>query len=843
MTKKSRKRKRINVSVVLAVIGAVGFIAALSVFFIGSFKNTEREHAVYSAMEEPTLPVIYADIGGIYANVMYGYMQDMGNKAASDSITPLPEDRKLGLRIKIYDNVVTELSYEVRSLNLEHYIEKTVVDVPAKSGDGDIYTELPIQNMIEKDIPYLLRIKLTMGEKTVNYYTRIIWSDNNSVFDMLKTASDFNEKTFSYETARDLTVYLESSDSADNSSLDTVGIDSSFSQITWGDSGMQLKGEPELTVKEYDGMMGAVEIRYLTESPGNDGDNPDLYENTDEFTMKAGNDRVYMMNYERHTCQVFEGSKHLFAGNRIKLGIISKDKIQTAKSENGRFIVFKTDNELWSFDQKEKKAVNIFSFRSETDRIRASHDDYDIKILSADDSGNVDFVVYGYMNRGRHEGYNGITYCRYNSQDQSNEEIFFIPIVNNYENIKLELDELCAMSNSGVIYIKQDDSVYAIDGISQELMTVATGLGEHRFASSYDQTKIAWLDGDTDGENSIKLMDIESGNTNTISAENGKVLNVIGFYNNDLIYGERNVGDNRIINGRIQGRPISDLHIVDPQLNSVMDYSKEGLYFEDIRIDGDRIRLAQYKKGEGSNEYSFVSRDTIVSSEEEADLYTNYISSSDTDTKKRIYYVDLDENIKTTRSLKVTAPQNISYEKSGNIELQSNKKSSSINYYAYANGNLTGKYSSLKEAMEACYDEIGWVYDDNCVVLYSRADRNSSHTIKDPFSAAAPLVAAVENGDILNDKITDGAYILMDAQGIELNKLMYYIGKDAPVMARLGDGSYCLLYAYDRTSIGVFYPAENDELSSKQSMSIEEAAQYFAKYNSDFTCFIKYNGK
>lgn len=843
MTKKSRKRKRINVSVVLAVIGAVGFIAALSVFFIGSFKNTEREHAVYSAMEEPTLPVIYADIGEIYANVMYGYMQDMGNKAASDSITPLPEDRKLGLRIKIYDNVVTELSYEVRSLNLEHYIEKTVVDVPAKSGDGDIYTELPIQNMIEKDIPYLLRIKLTMGEKTVNYYTRIIWSDNNSVFDMLKTASDFNKKTFSYETARDLTVYLESSDSADNSSLDTVGIDSSFSQITWGDSGMQLKGEPELTVKEYDGMMGAVEIRYLTESPGNDGDNPDLYENTDEFTMKAGNDRVYMMNYKRQTCQIFEGSKHLFAGNRIKLGIISKDKIQTAKSENGRFLVFKTDNELWSFDQKEKKAVNIFSFRSETDRIRASHDDYDIKILSADDSGNVDFVVYGYMNRGRHEGYNGITYCRYNSQDQSNEEIFFIPIVNNYENIKLELDELCAMSDSGVIYIKQDDSVYAIDGISQELMTVATGLGEHRFASSYDQTKIAWLDGDTDGENSIKLMDIESGNTNTISAESGKVLNVIGFYNNDLIYGERNVGDNRIINGRIQGRPISDLHIVDPQLNSVMDYSKEGLYFEDIRIDGDRIRLAQYKKGEGSNEYSFVSRDTIVSSEEETDLYTNYISSSDTDTKKRIYYVDLDENIKTTRSLKVTAPQNISYEKSGNIELQSNKKSSSINYYAYANGNLTGKYSSLKEAMEACYDEIGWIYDDNCVVLYSRADRNSSHTIKDPFSAAAPLVAAVENGDILNDKITDSAYILMDAQGIELNKLMYYIGKDAPVMARLGDGSYCLLYAYDRTSIGVFYPAENDELSSKQSMSIEEAAQYFAKYNSDFTCFIKYNGK
>ena len=330
LVKRSRKRKvKINISIMLAVMAVLSFIAAVSIYFVGSFRNTEREYAVYSRLEEPTLPVIYADVDGSYVNVMHGYMQDMGNRAASDSITPLPENRHLGIKLQLYGNVITELSYEIRSLDLEHYIEKTVLTTPTTDAEGNAYAELPIQNMIEKDKPYLLRIKLAMGEKVVNYYTRIIWGDNDDISKMMQAAKDFTSKTFDYDAARDLAVYLESSESADNSSLANVGIDSSFSQITWGNSDMRLASELQLTIKEYSGMMGAVEIKYQTESDGIDTENPDTYENTDEFTMRVGNDRVYMMNYRRSTSQVFDGSKHLFAGNRIRLGIISKDKLRT----------------------------------------------------------------------------------------------------------------------------------------------------------------------------------------------------------------------------------------------------------------------------------------------------------------------------------------------------------------------------------------------------------------------------------------------------------------------------------------------------------------------------------
>lgn len=793
-------------------------------------------------MEEPTLPVIYADIQGYYANAMHGYIQDMGNKAASDCITPLPENRKLELKICLYDNSISEISYEIRSLDLTHYIENTTIDIPEQDDEGNAYAELPIQNMIDKDTPYLLKIKLVLGEKTVNYYTRIIWTDNDNIFRMIRTAADFTGKTFEYDTARDLTVYLETDDNADNSSLDTVRLNSSFSQITWGDSGMKLDGTLNVNVKEYDGMMGAIEVSYLTQSPSDAGDGTDHYENTDEFTMRAGTDRVYMLNYKRQTSQIFEGNKHLFAGNRIRLGIISKDKLQTVKSENSRFIVFKTDKELWSYDQTGKKAVNVFSFRSENDRIRASYDCFDIKALSVDDDGNVDFVVYGYMNRGRHEGSNGIVYYRYNSQNDSMEELFFIPVADNYENIRLELEELCTKSSSGMFYVKQGDAISAIDTTSQEMMSVVSNLSSGRYAVSGDQRKIAWLEGDGDTENSIKLMDTESGSTSTINSGNGRVLSVIGFYNEDLIYGERGLDDNRIVNGKIKGMPIYALHIIDSDLNSVMDYSKDGMYFDDIKIEGDRIHLAQYKKGDADHEFVFVSRDTIVSSEQEKDQYTEFVSSSDSETKKKVYFVELDENIKSTRNLEVTAPRNITYEKSGNIELQSSRRSDDIVFYSYANGELTGKSDSLEEALDHCYDEMGWITDANSVVLYNRADRTQSYTVREPLSAAEPLMTAVENG-MTDDMISSDGYIIMDAQGIELNRLLYYINKGNPVMARLGDGAFCLIYAYDRTSVSIFYPAENDELSTKTSMDIAEAAQYFGKYQSDYICFVKYPGR
>ena len=833
------KKRKVNFGLLLAAGALILFAGSFIFYFANSFITTEREYAVYSSMEEPTLPVIYAQVEGRDINLMHGYLQDMGNEAASDSITPLPENRRLELHIKPFGNTVIGLNYEVRSLNLQHYIENTEVNVIREGEDGTQIAELPIQNMISRDTPYLLRIQLDLGERVVNYYTRIIWTDAEHVRQMMDTALDFTNKTFNYSEARDLTVYLETDPNADNSSYGNVNLKSSFSQVTWGQTGMKLTSEPELNISEFNGIMGAVEVSYETESP-NEAGSPDRYYNVDEFTMRTGSERLYMMNYERNTTQIFEGNKHLFAGKRINLGITTEDRLQTAKSENGRHIVFKVNKELWSYDQTAKRAVNIFSFRSEQDTLRANYDKHNIKILEVDNEGNVDFVVYGYINRGRHEGLNGIVYYQYESGSASINELFFIPIANTYEKIAMEIDELCVKSGSGMVYIKQNDAVTAIDLTSQEMLDVTSGLTEGRYAVSRDQTMIAWLDGDMYETNNIKLMDLMSGSTQTITASEGTVLRVVAFYNQDLLYGVSGAEDRWIINQRVKGMPMSKLMIIDRNLSVIMEYHKPELYLENIRIEEDRIHLVQYRKGSSPNTYQFASKDTIVSREPQENLYTQNVVVGESETRKRIWYIELDENIKTTRSLRISAPKNISYEKSGTIELGTHRTGDEIYFYSYANGRLQGKVNNLAEAINLCYDEMGWVRDRNSVVVYNRSDRVPNRVIQDPNSAAEPLVLGMK--DFTGDRITEDGYILLDAQGVELNRLMYYVSKGCPIAVWLDRNEYALIFGYDSQNIRIYFPMAEEGEEQSTIMSTEEAAAFFAGTQNDYLCFLPYEG-
>ena len=52
------------------------------------------------------------------------------------------------------------------------------------------------------------------------------------------------------------------------------------------------------------------------------------------------------------------------------------------------------------------------------------------------DAGDIDFVLYGYMNRGSHEGYEGIGVYHYNPDKNVAEERAFIPVSESFEFLK-----------------------------------------------------------------------------------------------------------------------------------------------------------------------------------------------------------------------------------------------------------------------------------------------------------------------------------------------------------------------------------------------------------------------
>ena len=282
---------------------AVVFLIAAVIYFIAAQNTMEKENTVYTAMNEPTLPVIYPEVNGKEINAMHGYLQDMENQAARESITVLPEDRALKLRISTYGNTISGISYEVRSLSMDRLVEQTKLE-SWDNGEDSVSVTLPIQNLLAKNQPYLLTLFVSTGEKNIRYYTRIVWTDNRYAADMLQLAEDFSRKSLDYNEARDLTSYLETNDKEDNSSLGHVTIRASFNHLTWDGLDVEMLGEPQITMKELDGIMGQVRVNYQVTVTGEDG-HSDILDVEDNYCMRWNEQRIYMMDYERTANQRF----------------------------------------------------------------------------------------------------------------------------------------------------------------------------------------------------------------------------------------------------------------------------------------------------------------------------------------------------------------------------------------------------------------------------------------------------------------------------------------------------------------------------------------------------------
>ena len=61
----------------------------------------------------------------------------------------------------------------------------------------------------------------------------------------------------------------------------------------------------------------------------------------------------------------------------------------------------------------------------DVENVRNTYNNYGINMISMDDDGNMIFAVYGYMNRGAHEGKLGISLCSYDAAEQEVTELVF----------------------------------------------------------------------------------------------------------------------------------------------------------------------------------------------------------------------------------------------------------------------------------------------------------------------------------------------------------------------------------------------------------------------------------
>ncbi|MGN0159447.1 MAG: hypothetical protein ACI39W_10010 [Brotaphodocola sp.] len=810
------------------------FAAALLILFFGRRTQMSQDEMVYVAMEEASLPVVTVEIFGRNLNRMAGYRQDMGNAAAEDSLTILPEDRVLPIHVTGSKDAILGISYEIRSLDLQRLVENTRLDT-WETAEHEIIARLPIQNLLTKDRAYQLCLRLdTEKHGAVYYYTRIMWTDQTAAQSMIDLAVEFSEKTFNHEQAKSLAAYLETDPTQDNSSFAHTDIRSSFSHLTWGQLGVQPMGQVQVKLKELDGVMGCVQLDYLVFREEEEGEK-EFFEVTESFTMKWNSLRTYLMDYERNVNQIFQGKRSDYAGKRIMLGITNDDQIEMKRSPDKNVYAYRINRELWSYkwDGRNHRAVKVFSFRgSDMTDIRSNDNRHDIRILQVDNEGNIDFLVYGYMNRGIHEGQMGIAGYRYDVSENALEELFFIQSNQVFAQLESDLKKLSYRTQEDMLYLLVDHAIYGIDLKSRENMVVADQLSEGTYAVSSDGSRIAWQDGGKEFEaDLLHFMNLETGIKYDIHASAGEYVRTLGFVGGDLVYGIANAKDLWIENGRVKGLPMRSVKIINDQMREETSYEKYGYLISDVRVEESRIHLNRVVQSGG--QFAPAQEDTIVCNADLGSGTREGIGWYASGEKGRVYFIQLDHEIKTSRNILLAVPKKVSYDYTDTLELQSYAEVQNMQFYAYGSGKLLGVTDDFARAVQMAYDRMGIVTDASHHILWGRVNRGSVRNLRDPQTTLGILLTQLENGG--PDQVTEDGMAVLDARGCSMTQMLYFIDKGVPVIGYTGEGTWLMLCGFDQHNVTVYDPVSGETYKA----GLNDSTEFFRQRGNDFICGVQ----
>lgn len=822
------------------------FIAAL--VFTSYLTNHENEDLT-SEMEEATLPVVYMMKNNAKMNDLHGYTTEMDGRYVRDNILPLNKDLKINLQVQTYGFQIDAMSYEVRSLDMERLIENKEVADYKNSGER-AEAELTLENLLEENKEYLLTLSIVGEGKTVRYYTRVMLEGDSHMDECLEFVKNFHETTLNPETLGTLSTFLEPTATADNSTLNKVTIHSNLTQIGWGSFKGDVLSAPVTSVKEITDYYNVIILDYIMTSKGNNGE-LEYYNVEEYYRVRYTTERIYLLDFERTMNQIFRGENDNFYKNYIQLGIRDGD-VQYMANGNGTCVLFVQDGELWAYNQSMNQEAQVFSFRGfEGIDARENYDQHDIELIQVDENGSADFIVYGYMNRGRHEGQVGVSVYHYDSAVNTIEEEVFISSDQSYQVMKEDLGQLLYTSKSGYFYFMVDGTVYQVNLQNMNVDTVAKGLKEGNYAVSESGRHVAWIGTDgTDAGRSMQMLDLETAKQSQQDAESGKKLKPLCYMREDLVYGIANESEIAADKAGNTVFPMHQANILNEAGQVEKEYRKAGYYIMDAYVEADTIYLNLASPNGGV--YVVNEQDTIVNNKTNSEKMIT-LHTTVTEERQTQIQIKLPEEV-PEKSPKLLTPKNVLFDGEREVDLNREKKSDV--YYAYAKGRVVAASESLPEVVRAANEEKGIVVDSNQEYVWKRARANAVQAFKTTLtntegnsSETARCMALLLETEgvhisvdaLLNDNKTPAEILqsalpneeIIDLAGCSLDEVLYYVSEKKPVIAMDSAEGPVVITGYDTVNITVYQPGSNSVKTEKIS---DWAESFAAAGNMFITC-------
>ena len=757
------------------------FIGVIALYFISIY---DEESDTETVMQSATLPIINMVYSDININTLQGYTTYMDGKYMRDSITPIEDDRTLAITIRKYGNVIATMSYEIRTLDTERLIDKQDISKFVSSGD-EVLASIDVSSIVEKDKEYLLIIKL-VSEKhgDIYYYTRIKEQSESAVKSHLDFVSAMSESSLDEKTAKDFLPYLEPSGGADNTNLANVNIKSSFANYTWGGLKVKRVTEPVVTIKEILGDVGCYELQYKVKAENEYG-TKQYYNVTEYYRIRQGVSVMYLFVYERRMEQIFEGTKQNVSSKRINLGLDSDLNVEHSFSPTGNFVSFVKERNLWMMDMRKNEIINIFSFESGSDNdVRDVFDENDIDIVSTDGDGNVLFMVYGYMNKGSHEGKVGIALYKYERKTNLVTELAFVPSTKPYFVLKEAMDTFAYIKDNSLLYMMLGDSIYTVTFDSNEYVQLVSDLKKGNYIISDDKNIIAWHENTTvNGADSIRVINVKTGDDYTIKAGEGEYIKTVGFIEHDLIYGTAKQGDLYENPSGDTVFPMYKLNVMLESKENIESYQKENIYVTDVSIEGNMLKLERVSRNE-AGELVTIDNDRFINKNVSANPIIS-LSVIATELKKKELILDFAYTVTADAELTRTYPDDIVFIQGNSFEMIKDTEEDK-NFYVYGDGELKLVTEKIFEAVNSAYDNYGIVVGGDGNYIWARVSKVNNVGIDMKYMVGQGYDSYEHTAQIWQGSIFDVSNVYYDT-------LFYYVTNRMPVFTMVdGHGLVCI---------------------------------------------------
>lgn len=839
------------------------FLLVLAIFFASAtifarnMKEVKFSYNQTVEMGETTFPTMTIQSKGYTMNLLHGYSNNLDASVIRESMTPIGYDQTFTGVIEENKMVVKKVKYELRKVGTEELVDYGEISALTDTKNGKS-VKVKIKGAMEQGKEYALKITLLTSEgKKIHYFTRLKYYGNECYLkEKLEFIDEFHKKTFDKTKAQELSQYLEySSGRQDN--FAQVDIHSSTDMVTWGKLKPEVISDIVPTIKEFNIETTSVVLNYYIKATTGSGE--EIYRVKEFYRLRYAGGRMYLLKFNRTMDCCYNVEKTSVKKSQLKLGIIKDRDVELTTSSDNSRIAYVREGELWYYHLTENQVVRVFSFKGDAkDSVDGTYNQHDIRILNMDEEGNMNFIVYGYMNRGDYEGGVGILLYKFYAGEKRIEEQVYVPFDTTYQVLKENIGSFSYVSKGNIFYFSMNNVIYSYNIVSKKLNILAKDITSQDFSLVEQDHYIAWQDTSQMGKaKKITILDLETEKKQEIRAKNGENICFIGTIDNNIVYGQvksnaitESSGGNIVV-------PMYCVKIVNSQGELLKKYQEKNIYITNAMVKDNVVKLERAKKttSDGKTDYKKIKSDSILNKEEKEEEAI-HLTKRVTESALTEMYISLPAGFVMPKVPSLSTTKNTMITENKILRLE-DTTSKMTKYYLYAEGEITGSYTSAAKAIAAADEQMGVVINHRNQIVWERGGKYTNNSIDNirtvyaetgvtSIGACLKMVLQYNRVEKTGKELSnskDSMYQILkksldhttlNLTGCTLDEVLYFTSGNRLVIAMKDSENAVIIKGYDEYKVTMIDPGARKTVV----MSLSKAEEMFKKAGRVFLSYM-----